>query len=67
MVEKNIYDRYSGEWVLLFNYEIIDHSANVEDILRIAEERYPDEEYPEDSIKITKVLQGNLHKILGEL
>jgi len=67
MVEKNVYDRYSGEWVLLFNDEIMDHSANVEDILRIAEEKYPEDEYPEDSIKITKVLQGNLHKILGEL
>lgn len=67
MVEKSLYDKYPGEWVLLFNDEIKDHSANVEDILRTAEEKYPEEEFPEDSIRITKIIQGNIHKLLGDL
>ena len=45
-----------GEWVLLFNDKIIDHSANVEDILRLAEEKFPQEKFPLDAVKITKVL-----------
>ncbi len=45
-----------GEWVLLFNDKIIDHSANVEDMLRLAEEKFPQEKFPLDSVKISKVL-----------
>jgi hypothetical protein len=46
-----------GEWVLLFNDEIIDHSANVEDMLKLAQEKFPDGKYPNDSIKISKIFQ----------
>lgn len=49
---------FTGEWLLLFNDEIIDHSSNVEDILRLAEEKYPEDKFPEDTIKISKVLSG---------
>lgn len=49
---------FTGEWLLLFNDEIIDHSSNVEDILRLAEEKYPESKFPEDTIKISKVLSG---------
>ena len=56
MKEETISKKFSGEWLLLFNDEIIDHSANVEDILKIAEEKYPSDKFPEDEIKITKVL-----------
>ena len=52
--------KYSGEWVLLFNDEIVDHSVNLEDVLQTAEEKYPSEKFPEDSIKISKVLSGNI-------
>ncbi len=49
---------FTGEWLLLFNDEIIDHSSNVEDILRLAEEKYPSDKFPNDEIKISKVLEG---------
>ena len=51
---------YQGEWILLFNDKIIDHSANVEDMLRLAEEKYPADKFPNDVIKISKVLSGNI-------
>ncbi|MDG6219413.1 MAG: DUF5678 domain-containing protein [Candidatus Thermoplasmatota archaeon] len=46
----------SGEWVLIFNDEIIDHSANIEDMLRLAEEKYSTDKYPQDLVKISKIL-----------
>ena len=61
MLEDNISKKFSGEWLLLFNDEIIDHSMNVEDILKLAEEKYPSDQFPEDEIKITKVLTGDIH------
>jgi len=61
MKEENISRKFSGEWLLLFNDEIIDHSRNVEDILKLAEKKYPSERFPEDEIKITKVLTGDIH------
>jgi len=56
MKEETISKKLSGEWLLLFNDEIIDHSANVEEILKLAEKKYPQDKFPEDEIKITKVL-----------
>ena len=50
----------SGEWILLFNDEIVDHSINLEDVLRIVEEKYPPNKFPEDNIKISKVLSGQI-------
>jgi hypothetical protein len=44
-----------GEWVLIFNDKIIDHSANVEDMLLLAQEKFPREKFPPDSIKISKI------------
>ena len=61
MKEESIPKKFSGEWLLLFNDEIIDHSRNVEDILKLAEKKYPSEKFPEDEIKITKVLTGDIH------
>ncbi len=58
MKEEEISKKFSGEWLLLFNDEIVDHSANVEDILKIAEEKFPEEKFPNDEIKISKVLTG---------
>ncbi len=49
--------KFSGEWLLLFNDEIIDHSADVEDILKIAEEKFPANEFPKDEIRISKVME----------
>lgn len=51
-------DDLSGEWVLIFNDEIIDHSANIEDMLRLAEQKFPKEIYPHDMVKISKILSG---------
>ena len=61
MERDSILKEYSGEWILLFNDEIVDHSANLEDVLKIADEKYPAEKFPEDNIKISKVLSGNIH------
>jgi len=61
MKYENISKKFSGEWLLLFNDEIIDHSANIEDILKLAEEKYPADKFPDDDIKISKVLSGDIH------
>ena len=61
MIDETVSKKFSGEWLLLFNDEIIDHSRNVEDILKLAEEKYPSDKFPEDDIKITKVLSGDIH------
>ena len=55
------FKKYSGEWILLFNDEIVDHSVNLEDVLKIADEKYPADKFPEDNIKISKVLSGNIN------
>jgi hypothetical protein len=60
MKQEDISKELSGEWLLLFNDEIIDHSSNVEEILRLAEEKYPADKFPEDEIKISKVLSGDI-------
>ncbi len=57
--EKNP-EEFQGEWLLLFNDEIIDHSNNIEDILKLAEEKYPEDRFPDDDIKISKVLSGDI-------
>jgi len=57
---KDTTKKFSGEWILLFNDEIIDHSANVEDILKVAEEKYPADKFPNDEIKISKVIDKPL-------
>ncbi len=52
--------KFSGEWILLFNDTIVNHSINLEDVLKIADEKYPAEKFPNDDIKISKVLTGNV-------
>ncbi|MCU0851573.1 MAG: DUF5678 domain-containing protein [Candidatus Thermoplasmatota archaeon] len=61
MEQDEILKKYSGEWILLFNDEIVDHSMNLEDMLRIVDEKYPVEKFPANSIKISKVLSGSIH------
>jgi len=61
MKEESVPKKFSGEWLLLLNDQIVDHSSNIEDILKLAEEKYPSEKFPEDEIKITKVLTGDIH------
>lgn len=53
--------KYSGEWILLFNDEIVDHSLNLEDVLRTADEKYPVDKFPAQNVKISKVLSGSIH------
>jgi hypothetical protein len=60
MQQDNVSKKYSGEWILLFNDEIVDHSVNLEDMLKVADEKYPAEKFPEDNIKISKVLSGSI-------
>ena len=60
-MKQEIYTKdHPGEWLLLFNDKIIDHSVNVEDMLKLAEEKYPTDKFPDDVIKISKVLSGNI-------
>jgi len=56
MKREEISKKFEGEWLLLFNDEIVDHSANVEDILKLAEEKFPADKFPDDEIKISKVI-----------
>jgi hypothetical protein len=60
MKQDDITKKFSGEWLLLFNDEIIDHSANVEEILKIAEEKFPAEKFPQDHIRVSKVIDGKM-------
>ena len=60
MQQEDISKKYLGEWVLIFNDEIVDHSVNLEDMLKAADEKYPAEKFPEDNIKISKVLSGSI-------
>lgn len=60
MKQENATKKFSGEWLLLFNDEIVDHSANIEDILKTCEEKFPANKFPDDEIKISKVLDGAL-------
>lgn len=56
MKRENVSKKLSGEWLLLFNDEIVDHSANVEDLLNLAEEKFPANKFPDDDIRISKVI-----------
>ena len=49
----------SGEWILLYEDKIVDHSANIEDMLILAEEKFPDQMFPCDKVRITKNFQGS--------
>ena len=60
MKQENAFEKFSGEWILLFNDEIVDHSANIEDILKTCDEKFPSSKFPDDEIKISKVLDGML-------
>ena len=53
--QKNL-EEFTGEWILLINDKIIDHSYNIEDMLILAEQKYPEEKFPDAMIKISKVL-----------
>ena len=61
MITEDEMKKLSGEWILLFNDQIVDHSRNIEDILKAVDEKYPSEKFPEDNIKISKVLSGSIH------
>jgi len=61
MEQDDILRKYSGEWILLFNDKVVDHSINLEDMLRAADEKYPAQKFPEDTIRISKVLSGSIH------
>ena len=61
MEQEENFKKYLGEWILLFNDEIVDHSVNLEDLFKVADEKYPADKFPDDTIKISKVLSGNVH------
>lgn len=60
MKQEEISKKFSGEWILLFNDEIVDHSANIEEILKICDEKFPANKFPDDEIRISKVIDGTL-------
>lgn len=49
----------SGEWILLYDDKIVDHSTNIEDMLILAEEKFPNHKFPHDKVRITKNFQGS--------
>jgi hypothetical protein len=61
MEQDEVLRKYSGEWILLFNDKVVDHSINLEDMLKAADEKYPAQKFPEDTIRISKVLSGSIH------
>jgi hypothetical protein len=63
MIQENTKKELSGEWLLLFNDKIVDHSKNIEDILKLCEEKYPADKFPDDEIKISKVIDGKFKVI----
>ena len=60
MTRDENFKKFSGEWILLFNDTIVNHSVNLEEVLKIADEKYPADKFPNDDIKISKVLTGNV-------
>ena len=62
MKQEEISKKFSGEWILLFNDEIVDHSANIEEILKICDEKFPANKFPDDEIRISKVIDGTLRE-----
>jgi hypothetical protein len=60
MKREEITKKHSGEWLLLFNDEIVDHSVNIEDILKTCEDKFPSDKFPDDQIKISKVINGTI-------
>jgi len=62
-MKEDLSKKFTGEWLLLFNDEIVDHSVNIEEILKVAEEKFPADKFPDDEIKISKVLDGTLRSL----
>ena len=52
-------DILSGEWILLYDDKIVDHSANIADILILAEEKFPNQLFSQDKLRIKKKFQGS--------
>jgi len=50
--------KFSGEWVLLFDDQIVDHSVNIEDMLKVADEKFAQNNLAEERIKISRIPQG---------
>jgi len=61
MEQEEMLKKYAGEWILLFNDQIVNHSLNLEEVLRVADEKYPADKFPDDNIRISKVLSGSIH------
>ncbi len=64
MIQEDDMKKFSGEWILVFNDKIVDHSVNIEDILKIVDEKYPSEKFTEDSIKISRVMEQSPRNII---
>lgn len=58
MVDYEKLGKFTGEWVLVLKDEVVNHSDNVEEILRDAE-KYPDEE-----VTLCKVPPKNFSNML---
>ena len=59
MIKEKKLNEFSGEWILLFNDKIIDHSSNIEEMLILAEEKFPSDKFPHGTVRITKIFQGS--------
>jgi hypothetical protein len=66
MEEDDVLKKYPGEWILLINDEIVEHCVDIEDMLRLVDEKYPADKFPGDNIKISKVPQGSPREFLHD-
>ncbi|HEC80914.1 MAG TPA: hypothetical protein ENI42_00605 [Thermoplasmatales archaeon] len=49
MIDPEEIEKFSGEWVLIFEDKIINHSCNLEEMLKLAED------YPRGEVTIAKL------------
>jgi hypothetical protein len=64
MPDAKVSEIFSGEWVLLYEDKIIDHSVDIQDMLVLAQEKFPINKYPHGTIRIIKMFQGSPREIL---
>jgi hypothetical protein len=51
MPDAKVSEIFSGEWVLLYEDKIIDHSVDIQDMLVLAQEKFPINKYPHGTIR----------------
>ncbi|HHH80022.1 MAG: hypothetical protein J7L32_01565 [Thermoplasmata archaeon] len=59
MIDLDEVEKFLGEWVLIFDDKVINHSYNLEDMLKLAED------YPKEEVTIAKLpVKPGIHHLL---